>query len=77
MVESLSEFPLRKLRCDLYLMIDIMLHVDYEEVKNFMFTLNKETRAFLQKNFIIIRNGFVNEGLITYDLGKLDFNGCY
>jgi len=72
MVESLSEFPLRKLRHDAYLIIDVMMNVDYEEVQKFMFALNKETRSFLEDNFIIIRNGFVNEGLITYDLGTLE-----
>jgi len=69
MVESLSDFPLRKLRLDPYLIIDVMLHVDYDEVLKFMFTLNKETRSFLLDNFIIIRNGFANEGLIIYNLG--------
>ena len=72
MVESLSEFPLRKLRHDPYLIIDVIMNVDYEEAQKFMFALNKETRCFLEDNFIIIRNGFVNEGLITYDLGRLE-----
>ena len=33
-----------------------------------MFTLNKEARKFLQDNFITVRNGFVNDGLITYQI---------
>jgi hypothetical protein len=34
-----------------------------------MFDLNKATRNFLLKNSLTIRNGFINEGLIVYDLG--------
>ena len=43
-----------------------MMHVDYLEAYNFMFAVNKEGRSFLQNKFITIRNGFINEGLITY-----------
>jgi hypothetical protein len=39
-----------------------------------MFTINKEGRLFLQNNFITIHNGFINEGLNTYEW-KYDFNG--
>ena len=77
MVESLSEFPLRKLRHDPFLTIDVMMYIDYLLVQKFMFSLNKETRSFLKDNFMIFRNAFVNEGLITYDLLNLDFNGFY
>jgi hypothetical protein len=70
MAESLSEFPFRKLRYVTYLTIDVMMYVDHPEVYKFMFTLNKEARKFLQDKFITIRNGFVNDGLITYELGK-------
>jgi hypothetical protein len=72
MVESLNEFPFPKLRYEKYLTLDIMMYVDHPEVYKFMFTLNKEARKFLQDNFISVRNGFVNEGLITYEL-KHDF----
>ena len=33
-----------------------------------MFAVNKQTRAYLTQNFTSIQNGFINEGLITYDL---------
>ena len=33
-----------------------------------MFNLNKEARVFLQSKFNMIRNGFENEGLITYQI---------
>ena len=74
MVESLSEFPCRKLRYAKYLTLDVMMYVDRADVYKFMFTLNKEARKFLQDNFITVRNGFVNDGLITYQIGY-GFNG--
>ena len=51
-----------------------MMYVDRADVYKFMFTLNKEARKFLQDNFITVRNGFVNDGLITYQIDN-DFNG--
>ncbi len=33
-----------------------------------MFGVNKASRTFLQDNYNSIQNGFINEGLITYDL---------
>ena len=73
MVESPSNFPFRKLRYDKYLTLDVMTHVEHQEVLKFMFSLNKEARTFLQNNFLTIRNEFINDGLITYSL-KNDFN---
>ena len=74
MVESHSEFPFRKLKYDRYLRLDVMMYVDRADVHKFMFTLNKEARKFLQDNFITVRNGFVNDGFITYQIGY-GFNG--
>ena len=68
MVESLSDFPFRKLRDEKYLTLELMLYIEHPEVLQFMFSVNKETRKFLESNFITIRNGFVNEGLITFEL---------
>ena len=31
-----------------------------------MFALNKYARSFILRNFITVRNGFVNEGLIEF-----------
>ena len=70
MVESHSEFPFWKLRYDKYLTLDVMMYVDHPDVYKFMFTLNKEARKFLQDNFIAVRNGFVNDGLITYQINN-------
>jgi hypothetical protein len=71
--ESLTDFPFRKLRYQKYLTLDVMMHVEREAVCKFMFSVNKEARMFLLNNFITVRNGFINEGLITYVL-KSDFN---
>ena len=68
MVETLSNFPFRKLSCEKYLTLDVMMYIEHPEVLNFMFCVNIETRTFLQNDFITINNGFINEGLITYHL---------
>jgi hypothetical protein len=39
-----------------------------------MFSLNNQARVFLQSKFITIRNGFENEGLITYKISR-DYDG--
>jgi hypothetical protein len=44
MVESVSIFPLPKLRYDIYLTLDVMMHIEYEEAYKFMFAINKEGR---------------------------------
>ena len=70
MAESTSVFPFQKLWNDIYLTLEVMMYVDHLEAHEFMFTLNNETRYFLQQNIITIRNGFVNEGLITFRLKR-------
>jgi hypothetical protein len=69
-------FPLLKLRHDTYLTLDVMMHVDYQEACKFMFAVNKEGRLFLHNNFIAIRNGFINGGLIAQEI-RFDFGGIY
>ena len=44
------------------------MYVERSQVLEFMFGVNKETRSFLFQHFISIKNGFINEGLIEYDL---------
>ena len=61
-------FPFPKLRYYTYVTLDVLMYVEYPKVYEFMFTVNKATRAFLEDNFIAIRNGFTNEGLITHDI---------
>jgi hypothetical protein len=41
------------------------MFIEYEEISNFM-SINKETAKFFKQNFILIRNGFINEGLIDF-----------
>jgi hypothetical protein len=72
MEETVTAFPFRKLINDIYLILDVMMHVDRSDVLQYLFEVNKETRSFLQKHFIAIKNGFINEGLIVYDI-----NGDY
>jgi hypothetical protein len=66
MVESFSDFPFSKMRYYKYLMLNVMMYVEHQQVLQFMFTCNKQARTFLQHNYIIVRNGFVNDGLIPY-----------
>jgi hypothetical protein len=41
---------------------------DYKEALKFMFILNKASRTFLETNASTIYNGFINEGLIDYEI---------
>jgi len=66
MDECHSNFLFRKLTYDKYLTLEVMLNVEHPEIYNFMFRVNKYTRSFLHNNFITVRNGFINEGLITH-----------
>ncbi len=73
MVESSqSHFPFRKLRLNKYLTLEVMKYVEHPEAYKYLFSLNKASRSYIQKNITTIENGFVNEGLITYQL-KNDF----
>ncbi len=49
-----------------YLMLEVLKHIEYEDSLKFMFTLNKDGRKFLVHHFKTVKNGFENEGLITY-----------
>ncbi len=76
MVESFCDFPFRKLRDEKFLTLELMMYIEHPIVLQIMFSVNKNTRKFLESNFIAIRNGFVNEGLISYELSS-DFNNWY
>lgn len=65
MVESSSDFPFRYLRQEPYLVFEVLIYIDHEEVLKFIFGVNNHTRHFLKINFIKIRNAFVNDGLIV------------
>jgi hypothetical protein len=64
-MKSVSAFPFRKLIHNKYLTLDVLMYVDYYHAQEFMFGVNKETRTFVQDNFITVRNEFVNEGLVV------------
>ncbi len=59
-------FPFPKLREDKYLILDVMIFIEYDDITYLMFDANKETRKFLHENYITIRNGFINDGLVEF-----------
>jgi len=65
-MESGTAFPFRKLTSEIYLIIDVMMYVKHKDALEFMFALNKEARNFIHNNFIAVRNGFTNEGLVDF-----------
>lgn len=67
-MESVSVFPFRMLRQENYLTLEVLMFVKHLDAINFMFALNKSARGFIQDNYVTVRNGFVNEGLIEYEL---------
>ena len=71
---TVSAFPFQKLRYDKYLTLEAMMYVERSKSLEFMFSVNRETRKFLQKEYITIQNGFVNEGLIVFKFSN-DFKG--
>ena len=65
-MESQSDFPFHKLKYHKYLILDVMMYVDYKDVCKSMFKINTQARKFINDNFITVRNGFTNEGLIDF-----------
>lgn len=66
MVETLTNFPFRKLKDNKFLTVGVLAFVEYQDALEFLFSLNKEARTFLQENIDIVNNEFINGGLITY-----------
>ena len=56
-------FPFPRLK-NKYLTLEIMMFVDYRQSCEFMFSINRATRSFLEINKSTIYNGFNNDGLI-------------
>lgn len=77
MEETVNKFFFCKLMHDTYLTIDVMMHIDRSNVLQFMYRVKKETRSFLQKNYISITNGFINEGLIVYDIKAGEYQSYF
>lgn len=65
-MESESALIFTKLAHNLYLEIDVLTYVEYEDTLKFLYGLNKEARKSSQRNFSSVRNGFVNDGLIEH-----------
>jgi hypothetical protein len=70
MVESMSDFPFRKLRDYIYMALEVVMYVEAQDVFKFFYSVNKETRSFIERNFIKIENGFINNGLVTYQVDE-------
>lgn len=72
-----GSFPFNKLKHYIYITLDVMMFVDYQDALKFMLSLNKEARYFIEQNFIRVRNGFINDGLIEISFDNdamLQFN---
>ncbi len=65
MVESYSDVPFLNLRQEPYLIIEILIFIDREEVLKFIFSINNKMRDFLKDHFIKIKNAFINNGRIV------------
>ena len=63
-MESAGDFPFRNIRKNVYLLLEVMMYVEYKDAYKFMFNINKEGREFLINKFTTVRNGFINDGLI-------------
>ncbi len=47
MEKAVNGFPFHKLKFYTYLTLEVMMNVERSQVLNFMFSTNKEARAFL------------------------------
>ena len=65
---STTAFPFRKLKYMKYLVLEVMMYVDSLQLLEYMFYVNNETRGFLRKHIVTIENGFINEGLVVYEI---------
>jgi hypothetical protein len=68
MEEASHSFPFSKLMHDIYLTLEVMMYVERAQALEFMFGVTKEARNLIEKQYLSIKNGFINEGLIAYDL---------
>ncbi len=69
-MESPSDFLFHKLKHFTYLMLDVMMHIEFEDACEFLFNINKKGREFVINNFTTVKNGFINEGLIDIDFSN-------
>jgi len=69
-MESPSDMLFHKLKHFTYLMLDVMMYIEFEDAYEFMFNINKKGREFLINNFTTVKNGFINEGLIDINFSN-------
>jgi len=55
-----------KLKFKKYLIIEMLMNLEYIDALSFLWKVNKEGREFLFKQIVYVKNGFVNEGLIVH-----------
>ena len=67
-IAPLTSFPFRKLRYNTYLTLEIIMCIEYKDALQYLFDVNKQTRQFLFRNLISIKNSYDNEGLITHNI---------
>ncbi len=70
MAESETDFPFRKLKGYKYMTIELLMYVQNCKAWDFLHSLSKSTRDFLEKNFIAIENDYFNNGLVINYLGE-------
>ena len=70
-MESDGDFPFRKLRFYKYLTLEVLMNIDHFDACYFMFKINREARKFILNNYIAVRNGYINEGLIDFVFNNL------
>ena len=63
-----GSFPFGKFKHNIYHTLDVIMFVEYQDALKFMFSVNKEARHYIKNNFISIRNGYDNDGLIDLSL---------
>ena len=66
-------FPFEKLRQDKFLFIEVLMYNNYIDALIFMHNTNRATRDFHCESYTTVKNGFVNEGLITHKISLLNF----
>jgi hypothetical protein len=71
-----KQLPFKKLSSAKYLLIEVLMHIEYRDALNFIYTINKDASDFLTHNYTAIRNSFENEGLITYEIETYSFRSC-
>ncbi len=68
-----KQLPFEKLSLSKYLLVEVLMYIEYKDALNILHTINKDGTDFLTHNYTTIRNSFENEGLITYQIETNSF----